>query len=103
MGEYWYFGGEKSESRRQVSQGFLIILTSKNSMLKTTNKIDRIYRLKSQTSDYNFKVSKIHGCQLVRQADMGFDFYIGSCQSFNQPTPKILLCFDYTHTNECHT
>ena len=50
-----------------------------------------------------FKVSKIDGCQLVRQADMGFDFDEGSCQSFDQPTPKILLCFDYYHSNECHT
>ena len=25
MGEYWYFGGEKSGSKRQVSPGFLII------------------------------------------------------------------------------
>ena len=54
-------------------------------------------------SYYQLKVSKIVGCQLVPQADMAFDFYIGACQSFNQPTPKILLCFDVYHGTECHT
>ena len=60
-------------------------------------------RIENPIFDWYVKVSKIDGCQLVRQADMEFDFYIGSCQSFDQPTPKILLCFDYSHTSECHT
>ena len=81
MGEYWYFGGEVSANRRQVIR----------------------FSTDDPIFNWNIKVSKIDGCQLVRQADMEFDFYIGSCQSFDQPTPKILLCFDYYHTTECHT
>ena len=51
----------------------------------------------------SFQLSKIVGCEMVRQQDMDFDFYKGSCNSFTQPTPKVLLCFSYYHTKECHT
>ena len=50
-----------------------------------------------------FQVSKIVGCEMVRQDDMSFDFYVGSCNSFSHPKPLILLCFDYSHPSECHT
>ena len=50
-----------------------------------------------------FKASKIVNCELKQQPDLEFDFYGGSCNSFTHPEPKILLCFDYDHSNECHT
>ena len=37
-------------------------------------------RIKNPIFDWYVKVSKIDGCQLVRQADMEFDFYVGSRQ-----------------------
>ena len=42
-----------------------------------------------------FQLSKIVGCEMVRQNDLTFDFELGSCNSFIQPKPRILLCFDY--------
>ena len=50
-----------------------------------------------------FKVSKVIGCQMVRQKDMDFTFNHGSCNAFLEPTPKILLCFDENNERECHT
>ena len=42
-----------------------------------------------------FQVSKIESCTFVRQIgrDLSFDFQMGSCNTFLQPTPRILLCF----------
>ena len=42
----------------------------------------------------SFQVSKVIGCNLVRQNDLPFDFEWGACNSFSYPSPKILLCFD---------
>ena len=64
-------------------------------------------RLYSQDLNYFIQVSKIEGCKLVRQGDLSFDFDIGSCNTFIEPVPRILLCFTYLNTNEgtktCHT
>jgi len=49
------------------------------------------------------KVSKIIGCQLVRQQDMIFEFYKGSCNTFTEPEPKVLLCFDLNRSQTCYT
>ena len=60
-------------------------------------------------TEYNYKiqVSRIEGCKLVRQGDLAFDFTYGSCNSFLEPTPRILLCFSYDGTDTpgkvCHT
>ena len=79
MGQSWYFGG--STNNRQVnSQIFL----NCNIVIQ-------------------FQVSKIIGCKMVRQNDLAFDFNDGSCNSFVQPKPRILLCFDWHHATECHT
>ena len=51
----------------------------------------------------NFKASRIEGCKLVRQDDLGFDFYYGSCNTFQSPTELVLLCFDYDHPQTCFT
>ena len=51
----------------------------------------------------SFQVSKVIGCQLVRQKDLRFKFDHGSCNTFIEPTPKVLLCFDEDETQLCHT
>ena len=59
--------------------------------------------------DFNdfIQLSKIEGCKLVRQGDLSFDFGYGSCNSFLEPTQRILLCFSrYGNGNPykvCHT
>ena len=59
--------------------------------------------------DFNdfIQVSKIEGCKLVRQGDLSFEFRSGSCNTFIEPTPRILLCFsDYGNGRpwkNCHT
>ena len=50
-----------------------------------------------------FQASKIVGCKLERQTDLIFDFYYGACNTYNQPEPKVLLCFDSTNSQQCHT
>ena len=49
------------------------------------------------------KASKIIGCRLERQSDLSFEFTYGTCNTFVQPTPRVLLCFPYTDANLCHT
>ena len=49
------------------------------------------------------QVSKIEGCKLTRQGDLPFDFYLGSCNSFMNPTPQIVLCFAKYAGKECHS
>ena len=34
------------------------------------------------------------GCNLVRQSDMPFEFYVGACSTFKTPKEKVLMCFD---------
>ena len=41
-----------------------------------------------------FKASKMVGCNLVRQSDMPFEFYVGACSTFKTPKEKVLMCFD---------
>ena len=56
-------------------------------------------------------------CQVERQfTEMPFDYFRGACNSFMEPTPKVLLCFNYyndigfgnpdmsyDYGRECHT
>ena len=79
--EFWYFGGDSSYQRRQVS-GKLNDATCTNKFLK---------------------LSKIVGCKLTRQADMSFEFRAGSCNTFLHPEPMILICFGDQSEKECHT
>ena len=77
---FWYFGGSIWGSRtRHVNY----------------SKICQIFIC--------FQVSKIVGCKMERQTDLNFDFYDGSCNTFNEPNPKVLLCFDQNNERECHT
>ena len=39
------------------------------------------------------KASKIEGCKLVEKRELPFDFKDGACNTFLEPTPRILLCF----------
>ena len=83
--EFWYFGGDSSNTRRQVS--------------RKPNE-----DLSYATYTYEFlKLSKIIGCKLTRQADMNFDFRAGSCNTFMHPEPMILLCFGDQSEKQCHT
>ena len=50
-----------------------------------------------------FQASKIKDCKLVRQKDLIFDFKDGSCNTFTEDTPKVLLCFDEIESKRCHT
>ena len=49
------------------------------------------------------QVSKIIGCRLERQVDMSFDFTLGDCNTFVQPKPYVLLCFDSGKPTVCYT
>ena len=89
-GEYWYFGGENHQSSDKYVQTLFEMPL-------------KIFRYIGILQFCFFKVSKIIGYNLVRQSDIVIDFSLGSCQSFDEPTPKILLCFDYHKTNDCHT
>ena len=77
MGEFWYFGQGTAVS---ISLPFFINLTQ-----------------------LFFKASKIIGCELVRQRDMPFSFSYGSCNTFLEPNPKVLLCFDDENVKSCNT
>ena len=35
--------------------------------------------------------------------EINFDFYLGACNTFDQPDPIVLLCFGRTTNQECHT
>ena len=51
-------------------------------------------------------MSQVKGCQLNRVGDLPFDFDAGACGTFNFnffPVETILLCFDDTKSNACHT
>ena len=66
-----------------------------------------INRLYQHDFNYSIQVSKIEGCKLVRQGDLSFEFRYGSCNTFLEPTPRILLCFSWygngTPWKVCHT
>ena len=79
FGQFWYFGGNK-EYKRQV---YVMCLSIMNQI--------------------SIKASKIEVCKLVRQHDLPFDYFFGSCNTFLQPTEKVLLCFDYDQPQTCHT
>ena len=39
------------------------------------------------------KVSKVIGCGLKRIGDLSYNFYHGTCATYNFPMERILLCF----------
>ena len=47
--------------------------------------------------DFFIQVSKIEGCKMVRKGYLSFDFVQGSCNTFLEPTQRILLCFGDYH------
>jgi hypothetical protein len=55
------------------------------------------------SGDYKNTVSKIVGCQLVKQPDMTFDLTHPACNTFLEPTPRVLLCFSSSDVRSCHS
>ena len=82
-GEFWYFGGSRN---------------NKNVSLSLTDV--RIYNL---FLTFFQTVSKIVGCQLEKQSDMDFNLTYPACNTFLEPTPKVLLCFHYWDDQACHS
>ena len=82
-GEFWYFGGRDSY---------------KNVSLSLTD-----FRIYNPFLIFFQTVSKIVGCQLTRQPDMDFDLTLPSCNTFLEPTPKVLLCFHQDDDKLCHS
>ena len=79
MGEFWYFGDGK-----KVSTFPLYCI--------------------AWSSGYNFQVSKINGCKLVRQPDLTFGVNYPSCNTFSEPQQKVLICFGSESTYRiCHS
>jgi len=39
---------------------------------------------------------------MLRQSDLLFDFQIGSCNTFEVPEEKVLMCFSKTDRKTCH-
>ena len=48
------------------------------------------------------KASKIVGCEMIRQFDLPFDFDRGSCNTFQIPDEKVLMCFSDDSRKSCH-
>ena len=82
-GEFWYFGGLDSYKNVSLSLSDF-----------------RIYNL---FFTFFQTVSKIVGCQLTRQPDMDFDLSYPACNTFLEPTPKVLLCFHKDDDKLCHS
>ena len=76
-GQFWYFGNHMSN--RQVL--FEIIILIRN---------------------YYFKAAKVVGCEMIRQSDLPFNFDRGSCNTFQVPEEKVLMCFSEDSRKSCH-
>ena len=48
------------------------------------------------------KVSQIENCQMTRIGDLPFDYKWGSCHTFLEPNPRVLLCFNRDDPKVCH-
>ena len=84
-GEFWYFGGG-SFTYSNVSLSLFDF---------------RIYNL---LLTFFQTVSKIVGCQLVKQTNMAFDLFYPACNTFLEPDPKVLLCFSSSGSHKaCHS
>ena len=78
-GQFWYLGGFDSQSKRQVN-------------------------LKSNICNNRFllfQASKVVACQMIRQLELSFDFDRGSCNTFNVPDEKVLMCFSSASRKRC--
>ena len=52
--------------------------------------------------NYRFKAAKVVGCEMIRQSDLPFDFDRGSCNTFEVPEEKALMCFSKNDLRSCH-
>ena len=53
--------------------------------------------------DNIIKVSQIKNCQMTRIGDLPFDYFRGSCNTFLEPNPRVLLCFCSDDPKVCYT
>ena len=89
MGQFWYFG-----DGTQVS--LIRIIGCSYDSSKTINKCYLRFYIIYYTENYlSIKVHKVIGCELVKQTDLEFKFNHGSCNSFLEPNPKVLLCIQF--------
>ena len=54
------------------------------------------------TEDF-IKVSQIENCQMTRIGELPFKYSWGSCNTFLEPNPRVLLCFNRDDPKVCHT
>ena len=71
--------------------------------METAIPFDRYSNEYLYTTYTPFQVSKVEDCKLTKQADLPFNLELGSCNTFIEPNPKILLCFDYYEKQSCYT
>ena len=52
---------------------------------------------------YDFQISTVSGCGLIRKGDLGFSFRYGTCGCFMTPSQdeNLLLCFDMDNKSSC--
>ena len=50
---------------------------------------------------FDFKISKVSGCELKRIGDLSYDFDFGTCATFRFPEERIMLCFGYSSWDGC--
>ena len=89
----------------QVKQGCAVTL--RDQMWYFGNAVDRrqvsFVRFVTQNNKVFLKISKVVGCEMVRQSrDLPFDFDRGSCSNFEVPEEKVLMCFSKTSKKNCH-
>ena len=85
------------------SFGILVVVVEAQQIILTYVRY-LTYWFEETEKNYQFKMSKIVGCKMVRQErDLDFDFYKGACQTFTDPEPVVLLCFDYNENRSCRT
>ena len=80
-GQFWYFGGNLNTGyERKVNIDAYIFQT-----------------------EISLKASKVVGCEMIRQPfDLPYSFYSGSCNTFNVPDEKVLMCFSSDSRKSCH-
>ena len=80
MGQMMYFGGTRLDDKYYESD------LSKDEFI--------------QQAVYTY--SKIEKCKLTHAGEMPFEYHDGSCNSFWNPKPIILLCFSWNTSKDCH-
>ena len=90
---------------RMLTLDVLLYLKAKWCILVVVGMKDKwVYEIMSLIVDKIFiKVSVIENCRMARIGDLPFDYEYGSCNTFLEPNPRVLLCFDRNDPKVCHT